>query len=99
MKEVRTKDNCYMWSSKISYSSKCTTIKEKGMKMITYTRGTPKLKVCGKCQTRMSHQKLRLNITSKGEKLMMAQIDRKLDQMVEHVQSEVGKSSGDSFTP
>jgi len=70
MEGVRTKDNCYMWNSQISYSSKCTSVKEKGMKMIISARETPKLKVCGKCQTRMSHQKLRLNITSKGLKLL-----------------------------
>ncbi|KAI5382437.1 hypothetical protein KIW84_070023 [Lathyrus oleraceus] len=97
MKGIRTKDNCYLWNSQIDYSSKCTYVK--GMKMSISARGTLKSderQVCGKCQTRMSHQKLRLNITSKGEKLMMAQIDRRLDHMGEHVtsrmQSEVGKS-------
>jgi hypothetical protein len=93
MKGVRTKDNCYMWSSQIGYSSKGTLVKEegvktwhlrlshlhlKGMKMIISAeaiRGTPKLKiderkVCGKCQTRMSHQKLRHDTTFKGLELL-----------------------------
>jgi hypothetical protein len=43
MKGVRTKDNCYMWSSQIGYSLKCTLVKEKGMKMIISARGTPKI--------------------------------------------------------
>jgi hypothetical protein len=171
MKEVRSKDNCYMWSSQeTGYSSMCTLSKEeevktwhqrlshlhlKGMKMIISVeavRGIPNLKiderkVCGECQTRMSHQKLIHDTTSKvfellhmdlmgpmqveslggkkyavvddfsrytwtkkksdvveifkdfclkppGEKLMVAQIDnigfsRRLDQMVEHVASQM----------
>jgi hypothetical protein len=99
MKGIRTKDNCYMWSSQIDYSLKCTYVKEKGMKMSISARGTLKSderQVCGKCQTRMSHQKLRLNLTFKGEKVMMAQIAERLDQIGGHVtsymQSEIGES-------
>jgi hypothetical protein len=97
MKGVRSKDNCYMWSSQIGYSSKCTLVKEegvktwhqrlshlhlKGMKMIIFVeaiRGIPNLKidegkVCGECQigkqTRMSHQKLRHDTTTKVLELL-----------------------------
>ncbi|KAI5390825.1 hypothetical protein KIW84_075927 [Lathyrus oleraceus] len=79
----------------ISISQLC----DQGIKMNISARGTIKSderQVCGKCQTRMSHQQLILNITFKGEKLMMAQIDRRVDQIgghvTSHMQSEVGKS-------
>ncbi|KAI5395352.1 hypothetical protein KIW84_061806 [Lathyrus oleraceus] len=100
MKGIRTKDNCYMCSSQIDYSLKCTYVKEERMKMSIDARGTLKSderQVCGKCQTRMSHQKLRLNHTFKGEKVMMAQITERLDQIGGHVTSHMQSEIGESF--
>ncbi|KAI5409934.1 hypothetical protein KIW84_055406 [Lathyrus oleraceus] len=71
MKGIRTKDNCYMWSSQMDYPLKYW--------MSIDALKSDEKQVCGKCQTTMSHQKLR------GEKVMMVQTIERLDQIGGHM--------------
>jgi hypothetical protein len=73
MKGIRTKDNCYMWSSQMDYPLKYW--------MSIDALKSDEKQVCGKCQTKMSHQKIR------GEKVMMAQKTERLDQAGGHMTS------------
>ena len=71
MRGIRTKDNCYIWSSQLDCPLK-------------YWVSTGALKSdekqgWGKCHTKMSHQKPR------GEKVMMAQTTERLDQTGGHL--------------
>jgi hypothetical protein len=78
MEGIRTKNNCYMWSSQMDDPSKMSTVARRTFK------GNEK------CQTRMLHQKLRPNF--KEEKVMMAQTSEKRKHMTGCMQSEVSES-------
>ncbi|KAI5407268.1 hypothetical protein KIW84_053503 [Lathyrus oleraceus] len=70
MKGIKSKDNCYIWSSQMDYPLKHW--------MSTDALKSDEKQVCGKFQTKMSHQKLR------EEKVMMAQTTEKTDQISGH---------------
>jgi hypothetical protein len=78
MEGIRTKNNCYMWSSQMDDPSKMSIVARRTFK------GNEK------CQTRMLHQKLRPNLME--EKVMMAQTPEKGEHMTGGIQSEVSKS-------